>query len=298
MPEDFEAIQRLTRDLANASTSLTPDEARFLVDAYYMMQEDRIRADHQVRTLAKSGEPHAVLGWLAVQSETLEKQIARALDKYSDSQALGKWARSVVGIGPVITAGLLAHIDMQKAPTVGHIWSFAGLDPTKKWEKGKKRPWNGDLKRLCWLIGESFVKFQNHENDVYGHVYVARKSYEVANNEAGKYADQAAEGAERVGAKTDAQPWYNGSYTAEVARASLLLDAGKRLEFLKQNRGDPGSGVPMLPPAHIHARSKRYAVKLFLAHYHEKGCQLVLGIEPPLPYPIAHLGHIHWIRAA
>ena len=41
------------------------------------------------------------------------------------------------GIGPVIAAGLLANIDIKQAPTVGHIWRFAGLDPTNKWI-GKK----------------------------------------------------------------------------------------------------------------------------------------------------------------
>lgn len=259
--QQIQSVARLSRDLALASITLSRDEARFLVDAYYAMQQNRIRDNNQVRALGESGEPHAVLAWLAEQDSTLEKQIARALDKYSDADPLGRWARSVVGIGPVISAGLLAHIDMTKAPTVGHIWRFAGLDPTKKWTKGEKRPWNAGLKTLCWKIGESFVKIKSNEDDVYGKFYDQRKAWETERNEAGAYAEQAA-------AVIEARPNH---------KQKAIYATGK------------------LPPGHLHARAKRYAVKLFLAHYHEQGCRLVLGTEPPMPYPIAHLGHAHKI---
>ena len=147
--EELEPIKRLNRDLKKAAKDLTATEARFLVDAYYIMQKDRIRADHQQRTLEKAGEPNQLLGWLSENTATLERNIKSALGTYSQHNPVGKWAESIIGIGPVISAGLLAHIDITKAPTVGHIWSFAGLNPTMKWEEGKKRPWNGALKRLC-----------------------------------------------------------------------------------------------------------------------------------------------------
>ncbi len=154
---DPDPVGRLTRDLRNAARTLSTDEARFLVDAYYAMQRDRIRAAHQERTLAAGDEPHDVMSWLAGQRETLENQVRRALDAYSGAQMAGMWARSIVGIGPVIAAGLLANIDIKRAPTVGHIWRFAGLDPTTKWSKGVKRPWNGSLKRLCCAPGTTIT---------------------------------------------------------------------------------------------------------------------------------------------
>lgn len=260
---DLDPISRLTRDLKTASRVLSDDEARFLVDSYYAMQGDRIRADHQTRTLEAGGEPNAVMSWLGAQRYTLEKQVARALDAYSDASPLGRWARSITGIGPVITAGLLAHIDIKQAPTVGHIWRYAGLDPTSKWEKGQKRPWNANLKRLCWLIGESFVKVSGHDSDIYGKVWRARKELETARNEAGEYAEQAAASlaAKRFGADTQARKWY---------------EQGK------------------LPPSRIHLRAERYAVKLFLSHYHHVGYELVFGSPPPKPY-IFTQGHVHFI---
>lgn len=256
-------IERLSRDLRAAASNLAPNEARYLVDSYYQMQENRKRSANQVRALSEGGEPHGVITWLLENSHMLEKQIAGALDVYSRSHPLGKWARSVKGIGPVIAAGLLAHIDLERAPTVGHIWRYAGLDPTSKWEKGHKRPWNASLKTLCWKIGESFVKVSGHDDAFYGKVYLERKAYEQAKNEAGDYREQAEAGAKRVGKNTESYKHYV---------------EGK------------------LPPGHIHARAKRYAVKLFLAHYHEQGLRL-MGKEPPMPYPIAILGHAHVIHS-
>lgn len=262
---ELEPIARLTKDIATAARTLSQAEARFLVDAYYQMQENRIRADAQVRALTESHEPHAVLNWLAKQSESLENQVKRALARYAESDKLGEWALSVKGIGPVITAGLLAHIDIAKAPTVGHIWRFAGLDPTMTWEKGKKRPWNASLKTLCWKIGKSFVMVSKQEDAVYGRIYRERKEYEIRRSEAGELKEQAAAMLERkkFGKDTQARGHYEAGH---------------------------------LPPAHLEARAKRYAVKLFLAHYHEVGFTLMYGKPPPLPYPIAHLGHVHKIE--
>lgn len=258
------SASRLTRDLAEAARMLTPDEARFLVDAYYLIQKDRIRADNQLRALSESGEPASVLSWLGEQSRVLETQVKRALDKYSDAQPVGLWARGIVGVGPVIAAGLLAHIDISRCPTVGHIWAFAGLDPTREWGKGERRPWNADLKTLCWKLGESFVKVSAHENDIYGKVYAARKAQEIERNERGDFADQAAAAltAKRYKKDTDAFKHYTAG---------------------------------LLPPAHIHARAKRYAVKLFLAHLHDVWYQEHFGTAPPKPYMIEHLGHTHFI---
>lgn len=258
------SVDRLSKDLAAASVTLSPDEARFLVDQYYAMQEDRIRAGHQVRALNESGEPHDVLRWLSGQSTTLENQIKRALTKFAESHPQGAWPLAQKGIGPVITAGLIAHIDITKAPTVGHIWRFAGLDPTQKWDKGQKRPWNASLKTLCWKIGESFVKVSGDPDAYYGQVYVRRKLFEVDRNASGALKEQAeaALKAKKIGKTTDAYKAYS---------------------------------IGQLPPAHLHARAKRYAVKLFLSHLHEVWYRQEYGTAPPLPYPIAHQQHADYM---
>jgi hypothetical protein len=255
----LEPIQRLTRDLATASRTMTTEEARYLVDAYYMMQENRKAASNQVRSLGEAAEPNSVLVWLADNQSTLEKQVQRALDKYTDSQPLSIWAKSICGIGPVISAGLLAHIDIEKCGNAHNIWSFAGLDPARTWEKGQKRPWNANLKTLCWKIGESFVKVSGNDADFYGKWYLKRKDIEAHNNERGFFTDQAAARLERfnIAKSTEAYKHYS---------------AGK------------------LPPAHIHARAKRWAVKLFLSHYYEVG-RVSLGLPVMRPYAFNVLKH-------
>lgn len=259
-----EAVRKLTKDEKGAAVTLGKDEARFLVDAYYQMQDNRIRSDGQVRSMSKDGEPHATLQWLADMNRTLENQIKVALDAYSGADPVGQWMRSQKGIGPVIAAGFLAHLDITKAETAGAFWSFAGLEPSKKWEKGQKRPWNASLKVLCWKLGESFVKVSGYDDAFYGKVYKTRKELEIKRNEAGEFAQQAADMLERKKFSKDTD-----AYKAYIQ--------GK------------------LPPAHIHARARRYAVKLFISHLHHVLYVNHYGKEPPLPYPIAHMDHAHVI---
>ena len=117
---------------------------------------------------------------------------------------------------------------------------------------------------MCWLIGESFVKVSAHKDDIYGHLYLKRKEYETAKNETGEYADQAKAALARI------KDRKNEKFIA-------LLQSGK------------------LPPAAIHERAKRWAVKLFLSHWHAEAYRQYYKTEPPKPYPIAHMGHTHLI---
>ena len=260
----LEPIQKLTKDTKLAAKSLSSVQARFLVDQYYIIQEDRKRTGNQVRSM--NDEPHETLEFFFNQNKALERQIKNALDAYSASQEIGQWMRSIKGIGPVIAAGLMAHIDMDKAPTVGHIWRFAGLDPTVKWEKGRKRPWNASLKTLCWKIGQSFVKVSGGDNpSPYGIWYREKKEYYIKKNEAGDYKERAAKILEskNIGKNTDAYKAYSN---------------GK------------------LPPAQIDQMAQRWATKLFLSHMHHHWHIFHFGEEPPKPYAIAHLDHAHMIE--
>lgn len=253
------SIAKLSRDLRNSAASMTPTEARLLVDAYYTMQKQRIMQHN--RAFAMKNEPHEVIAWLGGQSLILEKQVAAALDKFRESHPINDWLRDVFGIGPVLAAGLIAHIDIKQCPTVGHIWSFAGLNPEAKWEAGQKRPWNGRLKTLCWKVGESFKKFSTNDKCVYGQVYRQRKEYEVTRNERGDHAE----------------------LCAETIKTRKGLTPGQKEHYEKGR----------LPPGRIDLRSTRYATKQFLADMHNVWYQMEFKKKPPKPYPIAILGHAH-----
>ena len=252
-PELNQSVTRMKRDIREAAATLSDNEARFLVGSYHNMQESRIRASNQIRALGNS-EPHTTLTWLSQQALILEKNVGRALDAYSEADPIGAVIREVVGIGPVIAAGLRAHLDITKAPTASAFWRFAGLDPSSTWEKGQKRPWNAELKTLCWQIGQSFQKFSNHPRCFYGALYKERKAHEVARNEAGDFSGQAEVFRKKVGKTTAAYKYYA---------------SGK------------------LPPAHVDARARRWVVKLFLSHLHAVWYEHHHGVAPPVPYIIA-----------
>jgi len=315
---------RLSTDLKAAAIEMTANEARFLVDAYYIHQANRIRLKNQSRSLGKV-EPHKLIDFLGANSERIEKILASVLKVYAKNTEVGKWCMSITGIGPVITAGLLAHIDIAKAPTAGHIWSYAGLLPKIVWlgkkqvdpfladlgitsktvtieqihqvaeemnrrpqtiidamrsygdkEKFtlanlkraiKRRPFNQNLKDLCWKIGESFKRNSFRPNCVYGHIYVGRKRYEEKNNQEKKYQKQAEESlaTKNYSKSTEAYKWYSQG---------------------------------MLPPARLDLRAMRYATKLFLAHLHWVWFEIYYEQPAPKPYIITHgkFEHAHIIE--
>lgn len=333
LENEFDALllslpNRLTKATREAARLMSKRQARFLVDSYYQIQKYRIATHLQVLQLKNSSEPTEPIQWVRDVSVKIEAFIRGVLDEYSAHHPAGKWARAQVGIGPVLAAGLLAHVDPHQCSTAGKLWRFAGLDPTIKWvgkegarevvrevaggrkslddvgvmtvamklnlnpilflqhvaaldadensdeEKSEyslssveavaaRRPWNARFKVLCWKIGDSFCKVHNKPSAYYGRVYAERKAYEIARNEAGK--------------------------NAEIAKRALEEKAyGKDTEAYKHlSKGK-------LPPGQLELRARRYAVKLFLAHFLEV-YRRVEGLPVVLPYPIAVLGHSDYL---
>jgi hypothetical protein len=125
-------------------------------------------------------------------------------------------------------------------------------------------PYNIELKRMCYLIGESFVKVSNR-GSLYGRIYKERKALETMKNENGDYADQAA--------KLLSEKNYDPNT--------------ETYKFLSQGK---------LSPAHINRRAQRYATKIFLTHFFEACWIYTHKCEPPVIYPIAHQGHVDYIE--
>jgi hypothetical protein len=261
----IESIKRLTKDQRKAFQSLGEQEARFLVDQYYTVQKNRIATASQIRSMEKAGEPVNVLQLTKANYEQLEKNAKVGLQVYAENNPVGRWLLAQDGIGPVIAAGFLCHFDIKKAPTYGHFWSFAGLNPEKTWEKGQVRPWNAKLKTLAaFKAGESFVKRSNSDKSFYGKIYKETKAQLQADNENFEFKEVALQKAEKVGKTTVAYSYYS---------------------------------VGKLPPAHIHARARRYAVKIFLSHLHYRWYEWHHKRPPADPYAIAHMNHAHVIEA-
>jgi len=254
----------LSRELRNISGQMDREASRSIVDLYYRIQEHRIALAGQVRSLTKDEKSVEIPAHFLNQMMNLEKSIVPALQSFAQSYQVGRWSIAQHGIGPVLSAGLIAHIDINKAPTAGHIWSYAGLNPNQVWEKGQVRPWNAQLKVLCWKIGQSFMKFHNNENSFYGHLYKQDKLRRIERNESGGNAEFA---------------------------ARLLNEKNYRGGTITRERLESG----MLPDAQIDAQARRYAVKMFLSHWHEIAYWAEFGKAPVAPYVLEHGGHAHYI---
>jgi hypothetical protein len=147
-----------------------------------------------------------------------------------------------------------------EANSISAVWKFAGLAPGfDRKTKGEKLPYNSRLKTLCWKLGESFVKVSGKEDAIYGRLYADFKRDEVSRNENGQYAEAAKRELENKKFKTD-------NATKKRLKEGKLADA------------------------HLHARAKRRAVKVFLSHYWTKGRE-ARGLAIREPYAIAVLGH-------
>jgi hypothetical protein len=263
------AVERLTRDLAQAAATMGAREARFLVDTYYTFQGNRLRAANQIRAMGKYArdhekpeEPHVILSWVFDQSKILESQIKKALDRYTGAHVMGSWMRQIVGVGPVISAGILANLETPR-PTAGKVYAFAGLaaDGQKEWKPKTKRPYNQRLKTCCWHAGQSFMKFAGRDDCFYGKLYRERKAFEQRMSDEGKRTEVAAQWVTRVGKQTEAFKHYSAGH---------------------------------LPPSQIDGRARRWAVKIFLSHVNE--CWNVrLGNKVVAPFALAHLGHADYI---
>lgn len=266
MLEFADQVAKFTRQLKKDATNLTKCDLRYLVDTYDQIQRYRIRSGQQVKA-AKSAkeEPNPIIEWMYENFQKFEYYVKRVLDAYTDADPVGRWAKSITGIGPVIAANLLAYIDITKAPTVGHIWRYCGLDPTIQWGPGQLRPYNTKMKTICYHIGQGFVRNRKRSNNIYSRLYEERKRIETYRNEKGEYKELAEETLRKrnIGKDTEAYFWYSQG---------------------------------MLPPARIELRAQRYAVKIFLAHLHEVMYRVYLKEEPPKPYVLEHLGHVDKIE--
>lgn len=127
-----------------------------------------------------------------------------------------------------------------------------------------KPPYNIELKKFMYLIGESFAKVSNKEGSLYGRLYKERKAWETKKNENGEYAEQAA------------MYLSKKSYDKNTEAYKAYIQ-GK------------------LPDTQITRRAERFATKLFISHLFECMHLWYYGEPAPEPYPISHMGHVDYI---
>lgn len=144
MPEDIPPIDeelaedqqilliRLSRDLRAMAALMSPTQQRATVDLYYQVQEMRKRAVNQFRA-SQGEEPNGFVTMVSAYMTKLENIIVGALDACTDASPVGRWCKGQYGIGPVLTAGLAAYVNIEQCQTVSALVSFAGYNPDRRW---------------------------------------------------------------------------------------------------------------------------------------------------------------------
>lgn len=256
------SIPKPGKEVVLEAAKLSNAEARFLVANYYTAQDARKREDMQRRHFGDitHQEANVVLDWARDAHAEIEAGVLRGLKNYAEASPVGYWMMAQHGVGPVIAAGFLAHLDIEKAPTAGHFWSFAGLNPSCKWEKGEKRPYNAQLKQLCYHLGECIKRTWKDEGSFYGPIYGTRKELLVERNERGYNAERA---------KT---------FRTQSKDVRKVLAEGK------------------LPAGNLDRQACNYVAKIFLSHLHAVMLWDKYGDAVSLPYSIAMLNHAHFIE--
>lgn len=325
----------------------TREEARYFADLYYQVQDFRIAVLNQISAIDrgqdqddkthKDGKQRknknlidtpatmAFRHHLLKQLITIETDIKTALSDYSDRIPMGKYAKQIVGIGPVFATVLCSGLDIpdkdqlpkdRQKYVVGNWISYVGLnDNNRPWIKSDEEarslvnesieenagiidddavrilcakthwtyehyydfccdrktgkfkgftkenlvkatklvPYNKNLKKTMYLIGQSFQKVQNKPNSLYGYLYKQRLQYEIDRNEAG--------------------------YNKEYAENAL-----KKKNYSKSTETYKAYIKGKCPKGQLINRATRHTVKIFLNHLFEFEHLEKFGEPAPIPY--------------
>lgn len=293
MTRRIKKLDKLGEDVRVAALDMTIPEARYVYKDYLGLQKFQQSTRGHVNQLKKDGVPNTAMKFIANNTEYIRRyQFREIFDIWTDKYPESRWVKSIHGLGPAVAAGLICYCDFDKAKSTSSFWYWAGLTPDSKrisrkvadqlivdsmdrygepaypteehikWcceqvgykfdsfhkfcrTQGKPYDWNKlyialmipkysiDFRKVCIMIGNLVIKKKNLYHDLYKY----RHRWEVARNEAGEYAGRAAERLRMFNYKPWKEPYK--SYAAGY-----------------------------LPNRHLIARAKRYAVKIFLAHYY------------------------------
>lgn len=335
VPFEAQLIEKLSTDVKKCATNLGIEEARYLVDLFYQMQAFRIATNNQVKSIEKSGnsEPNAVLAYFKDCFNKLENNIEKCLDVYTMSTPVGRWLRSIPGIGPIIAAGFLANLDVKGRPTAGHFWSYCGLND-------RNRPWLS--KEQCTKIVKEIIGDKKEKDITYQDFYKCCEATQwkaenliEAKNKKDEWIFKNKDGSaykftkdaiikqlclRPYNARLKTLCWklaqsfvklqnnpndiYGKLYVQRQAyeqrknqNGELADQAAEGLKRVgKQTEAYKSYVKGMLPPKHINSRAERWTTKIFISHLHQVMYMAEYGTTPPMPFAFSELGHAHLIE--
>lgn len=137
-------------------------ELRRLVAFYTKTQKIRISINLSIRSFENIEllipEDIKELSTNAVNLENKYSKDIKNFLKNNNQPIIYNWLKEIRGISHILSARLIALIDISKSPMVSSLWAYAGLTPDSIKRKGHKSNWNQELKMVCYQISDSFIK--------------------------------------------------------------------------------------------------------------------------------------------
>lgn len=244
-----------------------------LVHAWETGQKNRIALDAHV---SATGLLHPAIRWARDAFAEIEEQVAKQAKMILRGNPTYEWLTSIRGVGELLAFQVMAYFPTKRFSSPGKMWAYAGLVPGRT-----------SYSRRHKVVAFKLAMSQVMTRGDYRPYYEQRKAYEWERNLRGELADQARQVASKY-SDSQAKLWVSGKVRPEWVRE--LLASGKPFPqtLPKEAIGD---GVPMLIPAHIEARARRWMAKLMLDHYFQVDYYHRTG-EKWVPWVIAHGGHV------
>lgn len=168
--KQLNAIKQSAINMASQSK----ESLKCLVSFYYQYQGQRIANDDRIRKISKgmnkNGNEDSMLAlkYLADSNREMEKQLKAMLGAYSVTTKVGKWLNDIVGIGPCISAGLLAYFNIsENMRSCQSFYNYAGLNDNN----------------IPWLSKDDVKKVMNKADEIISARVEERKAaYETFQN--------------------------------------------------------------------------------------------------------------------
>jgi hypothetical protein len=224
-----------------------------VVSAYELAQRNRIATAAHLRTMqADSGSASAPMAELIkVEAET-EKAIAKQMARQVQEHPAWPWLERVRGVGPTLSARLLARLRIERAPTPSSFWKFCGLSTVE------------GTRYICPKCGAALVRVQG--------TAPPRRHHAPDGEPCGQRLEDAPpQGKVRVAARLpsrgQARSFDVGARTlCHLIGVSFLRRGGRYREVYYARRDRINAQHPDWTKLHAHLAGMRVMEKLFLAH--------------------------------
>ena len=158
-------------------TNGTDNDLRALVDFRTQIQKQRIAISNRLDALAREADEaesttSALWERWFYELQDIEGRIDKDIESITGDYPIIALMCEVKGVGKLLAAQVVAHIDISRAPHVSSLWRYAGYGVDGEGErdrlqKGVKAPYNKGLKTICWKVATSFMRSNSPYREIY-----------------------------------------------------------------------------------------------------------------------------------